>query len=132
MADIKSHDILEQAQDEKSDSTEESRPQEARPYMVTGILDNANGSDCRIRSINDGLVESPDDPFVPQQLLEQYDFRTRQEVTVEVVSKKPRRRRKSGGRKPRPTVQRVCLIEGISPEEFSKRKAFEDLTPISA
>ena len=129
MANIKSQNTLEQ-EHEETDSTQGSSPEESRSTTVTGILDSTNGSDCRIRSINDGLIDNPDDPFVPQQIVDKYEFRHLQEITAEVVSKKPRRRRKSGGRKPRPTVENVLRIEGLLPEEFASRKAFEDLTPV--
>jgi transcription termination factor Rho len=55
-------------------------------------------------------------------------------VEVEVGEKLPRRRRRgrSGGgpRKPRPVVERFIEIEGMPPEEFAKRKPFEELTSI--
>ena len=129
MADIDSQDTIEQDSG-KADSAQSSTPPKPPSRTVTGILDFANGSDCRLRSINDGLVESPDDPFVPQQILEKYEFRKLQQITAEVVDKKPRRRRRSGGRKPRPTVEQVMLIEGITPEAFTTRKEFEELTPV--
>ncbi|MCH2160990.1 MAG: hypothetical protein MK085_03860, partial [Phycisphaerales bacterium] len=74
---------------------------------VTGIIDLPKGSDGRVRQMGDGLVESPDDPFLPQQLCDEFQLRTAQEVTVEVVKKKPRRRRRSGNRAPKPVVDRV-------------------------
>lgn len=130
MADIESHETLEQVTPQDASSTEASSPEESRAVTYTGILDKNKGSDCRVRKINDGLVESDTDPIIPQHLLEKYEFRPLQEITAEVVLKKPRRRRKSGGRKPRPTVETISLIEGISPEDFTSRKNFEDLTPI--
>jgi transcription termination factor Rho len=121
MAHTKSHDTAE--------PTDEATPP-AASKLLTGIVDKPKGGDCRIRQVSDGIVEGPEDPVVPHQILEEYNLRNAQEVTVEVVAKKPRRRRRSGGRKPRPTVERVVEIEGISPSEFADRKAFEDLTPI--
>ena len=105
-------------------------PTDQAPRIVTGILDNAKGSDCRVRSINDGLVHADDDPVVPIEIMEKYAFRPLQEVTVEVIDRKPRRRRRSGGRRPRATVESILKIEGIDPEEFATKKTFEELTPI--
>ncbi len=94
---------------------------------VTGIFEMPNGSEGRIRQYQDGLVETQDDPFVPIHLAQQFALRPGQRVTVEVVSKKPRRRRSGQLRR---IVERVLNVEGLPAEEHSTRKGFADLTPI--
>ena len=122
MADVEEKEIVSEPEPSPAP------PQE--PTTLTGIVHNPSGTDCRLRSIHDGIVEGADDPVIPMELVEKYNFRPLQEVTVNVLEKKPRRRRRSGGRKPRPTVDKVLAIEGIDPETFAARKKFEDLTPI--
>ncbi|MEE2895422.1 MAG: transcription termination factor Rho, partial [Planctomycetota bacterium] len=78
----------------------------------------------------DGLVESNEDPFVPGEIVEKLDLRPAQRLSVEVVQQKPRRRRRSGGRKPRPVVGEVLEVEGLEPEAYASRKSFDELTPI--
>jgi transcription termination factor Rho len=79
-------------------------------------------------------LQAPDDPFVPAHFGESLPLRDGLHVEVEVVEKKPRRRRRgkgpSGPRKPRPVVERFIEIEGMSPEDFANRKQFADLTSI--
>ena len=97
---------------------------------LSGILEWRNGTEGRIRQLDDRLLESQDDPFVPAELCERYQLRQGQEVTVNVVQRKPRRRR---GRKPRPArpvVEEILAIEGLPPEEYANRKPFDELTPI--
>lgn len=99
---------------------------------MNGILEWPNGAEGRIRQLGDGLLEQQDDPFVPVSLGEQYPLRPGQRLTVDVVQKKPKRRRGRRGAKGkvRPIVERVIEIEGLSPDEYAARKAFEELTPI--
>ncbi|MFG0274465.1 MAG: transcription termination factor Rho, partial [Phycisphaerales bacterium] len=100
---------------------------------LTGILEWPERAEGRIRQFGDGFIEAPDDPFVPTALADRYPLRNALEVTVEVVDRKPRRRRgRSGGgsRPARPVVDEVISIEGLAPDDFAKRKAFEDLTVI--
>jgi len=99
---------------------------------LTGILEWPQRAEGRVRQFGDGFIEAPDDPFVPTGLADRYPLRHAQEVTVEVVNRRPRRRRgRSGGSRPsRPVVDEILSIEGIDPEEFARRKSFEDLTVI--
>lgn len=100
------------------------------PIEVTGIIELCKGSDGRIRQMSDGLVTAQLDPFLPQSISEKLQLRNNQEVTVEVVNKKPRRRRRTGNRGFKPMVDRVVKIEGLTPEEFADRKSFDELTAI--
>ncbi len=100
---------------------------------LTGILEWPERAEGRVRQLGDGLIESPGDPFVPIALGEDYPLRNGQEVTVEVVEKRPRRRRRgsnSGPRAPRPVVEQVLAIEGLPPEDYADRKPFEELSSI--
>jgi transcription termination factor Rho len=97
---------------------------------ATGILDFPKGSEPRLRQIGDGLVEGSDDPFMPPELIEDLNLRTAQQLTVEVGQRKPKRRRRSGGRAPRPVVEEILQIEGLEIEAYKARKPFEELTPI--
>jgi len=101
---------------------------------LTGILHWPARSEGRVRQFDDALSEGADDPFVPIQLGEDYPLRDGQEITVEVVERKPRRRRTKSGRNAprnsRPVVAEVLAIEGMTPDEYAKRKPFEDLESI--
>mgnify|MGYP001228282516 CR=1 FL=1 len=106
---------------------------------LTGILEWPNGSEGRLRQFNDGIVEQNDDPWIPIQLVQRHQLRRGQQLTVSVVSKKPRRRRRGGGgggggsngsRPLRRVVDAVIGIEGLTPEQYSTRKSFEELTPV--
>jgi len=99
---------------------------------LTGILEWPERAEGRVRQFGDGFIEAPDDPFVPTALADRYPLRNAQEVTVEVVDKKPRRRRGRSGapRKSRPVVDEVISIEGLEPGEFARKKSFDELTVI--
>ncbi len=97
---------------------------------ITGILDFPKGSEPRLRQLGDGLIEATEDPFVPSELIEDLDLRPSQQLEVEVIAKKPRRRRRSGGRKPRPVVDKILQVEGLAPENYAARKGFDELTPV--
>ena len=97
---------------------------------LSGILELPPGSEGRIRQFNDGLVETQTDPFVPQELSERYPLRQGQRLTVQVVDRKPKRRRGRKPRGPRPVVETVVEIEGLPPDQYAQRKRFEDLTPL--
>ena len=104
---------------------------ESKTWKVSGVLQLQDGADARLRQIEDGLVESKDDPFVPTTLEEGCPFRPASKMTVEVVERKARRRRRGGGGRPvRRITQEILEIEGLSPEEYAKRKDFLELTPI--
>lgn len=100
----------------------------------------------------DRLVRSADDPLVPLALGDVYPLRNGQEVTVEVGTHRPGRRRR-GGRRGGHTdlalnghdgggvggrgsgsgggvVEQVLAIEGLDPRTYAKAKPFEELTSI--
>jgi len=101
---------------------------------LTGILEWPSRAEGRVRQLEGAsLVESADDPFVPVAFGDQLQLRNGLEVTVNVASRKPRRRRRgksSGPRQARPVVESFVSIEGLAPEEYAARTPFEDLTSI--
>ncbi len=99
---------------------------------LTGILEWPSRAEGHVRQLNgDRIVHNPSDPVVPVVLGQTYPLRHGVEVTVEVVEKRPNRRRRGGGRgEARAVVERVVAIEGMPPEEYAKRKKFEELSSI--
>jgi len=100
---------------------------------LTGILEWPERAEGRVRQFSNGFLENAGDPFVPVALGQQYPLRNGQEITVEVVERKPRRRRRGGRSKPRdprPVVEEVLSIEGLEPGALAERPLFEDLTVI--
>jgi transcription termination factor Rho len=97
---------------------------------LSGILELPMGSEGRIRQLADGLIEDQSDPFVPQELGQRYPLRQGQKLTVSVIDKRPRRRRGNKPRFARPVVQDVVEIEGLPPDQYARRKPFEELTPL--
>ncbi len=101
---------------------------------LTGILEWPQRAEGRVRQFDDTLSNNADDPFVPLALADEYPLRNGQEITVEVVQKKPRRRRKrTGGSAPRdtrPVVEQILSIEGLEPQEYAKTQPFAELSSI--
>jgi len=100
---------------------------------VTGILEWPQRAEGRVREFGNGLIKREDDPFVPIALGEDYPLRNAQQVTVEVVHRKPRRRkrgRSASPRQPRPVVDRILEIDGVSPEQLATTPEFEQLTSL--
>jgi len=101
---------------------------------MTGILEWPARAEGRVRTLTETMTvaESADDPFVPLAFGDEFPLRNGLEVTVEIGEKKPRRRRgrSKGPRSPRPVVDRFVAIEGMEPQAYADRVAFEDLTSI--
>ena len=97
---------------------------------LTGILELPKGAEGRIRQLDDRLIENKDDPFVPQDLAQRYPLRPGQQLTVNVIERKSRRRRGRGARPARPLVNEVLEIEGLAPDTYADRKPFEELTAV--
>jgi transcription termination factor Rho len=97
---------------------------------LRGILEWRQGTEGRIRQLESCLADRPDDPFVPVALAEQYPLRQGQHLTVNISTRRPKRRRGRRGGKPRPVVEQIIEIEGLSPEQYASRKPFDQLTPI--
>jgi transcription termination factor Rho len=96
----------------------------------TGILDWHSPHECKLRQYENGIVTDVNDPLVPPEVAAQYDLRPGQRITAAVIQKRPKRRSGKTRRGPRPVVESVLEIEGLSPELWASRKPFEELTPI--
>ncbi|MDP7070543.1 MAG: transcription termination factor Rho [Phycisphaerales bacterium] len=96
----------------------------------TGILDWHSPNECKLRQFDNGIVAAPDDPLVPPAVAAEFELRPGQQITANVIQKRPRRR--SGKRRgnARAVVETVVQIEGLSPEDWAAMKPFEELTPI--
>ena len=99
------------------------------PFECSGVLELPPNSDGRIRQFSDGLVESDEDPWVPYQLVQQLGLRPAQRIVAEARLRRSKKRRR-GGRSVRPLVENVLTIEGLTPEEYTKRRAFADYTAL--
>jgi len=93
----------------------------------TGILElPLVGNDGRIRQFNNGLVETPDDPYVPNDLVQKFQLRPGQELQVRIEDRAAPNR-PSG-------IKRVAIdlqtIEGLVPTDYIHRKVFSELTAI--
>ena len=97
---------------------------------LSGILEWRNGTEGRIRQLDDRLIEQTDDPVVPAALRERYPLRQGQRLTVSVVQRKSRRRRGGKPRSSRAVVEEVLEIEGLPPQQYARRKPFEELTAL--
>jgi len=106
---------------------------------LTGILEWPERAEGRVRKLSDQatVLQDASDPFVPLAFGDELPLRNGLEVTVEVVEKLSKRRRRRGGskpnapRKPRPVVDRFLEIEGMAPEAYAESvKPFDELTSI--
>ncbi len=118
---------------------------------TTGIYEQSNRADGRLRTIDNTYIANPDDPVLPQQLIQRFGLRPG--VTLEVTLGKPmgggqngnghgqggRRGRRGKQKKPKnnaiaPNALRVAdvlAVNGQKPDEYAKTtRKFEDLTTI--
>ncbi len=94
---------------------------------LTGILElPPAGGDGRIRQFSNGLVENPNDPYVPFELVQRFHLRPGQEVTVEIEERQAPNR--PNGIKP--VAVNVLQVEGLVPGDYASRKVFAELTAL--
>jgi len=118
--------------------------------LYTGILE-VHKADGRLRLLDKTLVATASDPVVPQRLIERLALRSGLQLEVELgqpvgnngngqnhqseqynhYGKKNKNKPKVNAIAPNaPKVTQVLQIEGMSPDDFTRRRRFEDLTTI--
>ncbi|MBU6208701.1 MAG: transcription termination factor Rho [Planctomycetes bacterium] len=96
--------------------------------QVTGVLD-LSGSEARLRQFgSNGWVPSHDEPQVPMELVQRFNLRNGNQVTVNVQMIRVRKRR--GPKKLRRTVVGIESVEGLDPSAWSSRPPYGELTSI--
>ncbi len=114
-----------------------------------GILELSSRADGRLRVLDKTLLATPSDPVVPAKFIERYKLRPGLLLEVEIThqggnghqqhqhqrdnhhGKKNRQRNKANAIAPNaPRVQQVFRIDGMAPEEYLKRRRFDELTII--
>jgi transcription termination factor Rho len=126
-------------------------PTQNAMQTITGIYEQSSRADGRVRNLESTYLAAPDDPVLPQQLVQRYNLRPG--VVVEVELGKPmgggggggnghhggRRGKHAKKKKGKANaiapnalrVNRVLKIEGVEPDEFQKgARRFEDLTTV--
>jgi transcription termination factor Rho len=118
-------------------------------HTHTGILEINNKADGRLRLLDKTLVAGPADPVVPAKLIERYGMRTGLLLETELgqtmgggnnnnKGQHQHHQHQQQGKKNKynavaPNAQRVnqiFSIDGLRPDDFVKRRRFEDLTSI--
>ncbi len=96
-------------------------PEQSREPVasVRGVLEILSGGSGFLRSSSKGFQSSPDDVFVPQNLIRRFRLRTGD--IIEGQAGNPPGRGKS------PPLVRVDLVSGIDPEEAPRRPDFSTL-----
>ncbi len=96
--------------------------------QVTGVLD-LSGSEARLRQFgSNGWVPSHDEPQVPMELVQRFNLRNGNQVTVNVQMVRVRKRR--GPKKVRRMVVGIESVEGLDPSAWSARLPYGELTSI--
>jgi len=94
--------------------------------VVSGILEAMKGSsEGRIRQFSDGLVEREDDPVVLPDFMQRNGVAPGAAITVEVEERQSRRTHRM-----HMVASKLVAIEGMSPEDYRKRKNFSELTAL--
>jgi len=96
--------------------------------QVTGVLD-ISGNEARLRQFgSNGWVPSHDEPQVPMELVQRFNLRNGNQVTVNVQMVRMRKRR--GPKKLRRMVVGIESVEGLEPAAWSARLPYGELTSI--
>jgi transcription termination factor Rho len=120
----------------------------------TGILEIPPRNEGRIRQLDKTLISLPNDPVMPPKLLERYGLRPGVPVEVELGpaiggggnGQQHQQNQYGGGKKNRhkqdnrnriwavapnaPRVVNIISIDGLPPDDYNKRRRFEDLTSV--
>jgi len=95
---------------------------------IRGILEWVPGPEGRVRQLSNGLVDSPEDPVIPQEFAERYPLRPYADVTVETSLVETKSRR--GNRRVTNRVDSIVTIDGLAPDALAARKPFAELTAL--
>jgi len=96
--------------------------------QVSGVLD-ISGNEARLRQFGgNGWVPSHDEPQVPMELVQRFNLRNGNQVTVNVQMVRARKRR--GPKKLRRMVVGIESVEGLDPSAWSARLPYGELTSI--
>ena len=96
--------------------------------QVTGVLD-ISGNEARLRQFgSNGWVPSHDEPQVPMELVQRFNLRNGNQVTMNVQMVRVRKRR--GPKKLRRMVVGIESVEGLEPAAWSARPPYGELTSI--
>ena len=96
--------------------------------QVTGVLD-ISGNEARLRQFgSNGWVPSHDEPQVPMELVQRFNLRNGNQVTMNVQMVRVRKRR--GPKKVRRMVVGIESVEGLEPAAWSARPPYGELTSI--
>lgn len=86
----------------------------------SGVLELTKNGFGLLRDEDRSFKESPDDIYVPTQMISEYDLRSGQRLRVEL---------KSGhGRDKYAAAQTILTIDGVEPEKWESPKDFDSLT----
>lgn len=111
----------------------------------TGILELSGRPDGRLRVLDKTLIAQPTDPVVPAKFIERFGLRSGLIIEAELQQsggnghhhhhhqqqgKKSKMAKYNAIAPNAPRVQQVLTVDGVSPDEFTKRRKFEDLTTI--
>ncbi len=89
---------------------------------IDGVLEMHPKGYGFLRNAEKGYVAQESDPFVPSSLVEKYRLREGVMIRGDVGP---------GVRNQGPRLKEVELIDGMTPEEYSEVKDFDELTPIT-
>ncbi|MFM1883121.1 MAG: hypothetical protein RJA05_1530 [Planctomycetota bacterium] len=96
--------------------------------QVTGVLE-LSGNEARLRQFgSNGWVPSHDEPQVPADLVQRFNLRNGNQVTVNVQMVRVRKRR--GPKKLRRMVVGIESVEGMEPSAWAARPPYGELTSI--
>ncbi len=109
--------------------------------QLTGVIDLSQRSDGWLRQLDKTLIERPQDPLIPQRLVERFGLRGGMQVTVHVGDKRgsepiPGRKRKKKKTKIQrqiasaPRVEQIIEIEGMPAQDYKMPPLLESCTSI--
>jgi transcription termination factor Rho len=106
----------------------------------TGVIDLSQTADGRLRQLDKTLIEKPEDPLIPQRLVEQLNLRSGMTITGTIGGRrgpepngKKKKKKKSRLAKElaaAPRIERIIEIEGVPFDKFEPTIPLESRTSI--